>query len=234
MQWAAPGRLRRANRGQQQGRDEIRHGVHRRDDNGGGELRDPAAHTEGSDLGDGRAGRQAAIGRHQLLAAHQGWEVGTVGHIEEDGQEAMKKGDQVQLLDTQSADKPGAWDGAEQGGPEQIGGDEHRAPAQAIYPRPDDEPAEQRRQHGGGGQQRQLERRGRQGQDRRELEGTQQRAGDGDGLGGPQLEKVAVPPQTARPGGRAWWMKRHCRRYLSHDCTLAVHPAPQDRGYNRG
>ena len=65
----------------------------------------------------------------------------------------MEESDQVQLLDTQSADKPGAWDGAEQRGPEQIGGDEHRPPAQAVYPRPDGEPAEQRRQHAGGGQQ---------------------------------------------------------------------------------
>ena len=53
----------------------------------------------------------------------------------------MEESDQVQLLDTQSAGKPGAWDGAEQCGPEQIGGDEHRAPAQTVYPRPYKEPA---------------------------------------------------------------------------------------------
>jgi len=96
----------------------------------------------------------------------------------------------------------GKRDQAQRHRPPDVHDDHHRAAAQTVHPDPGEKPDDQPRPVLRGIQQRHLDRRGMERQDRDECqcEAADAAAKERDCLPGPQLQEVGVPPQPGETG----------------------------------
>lgn len=121
------------------------------------------------------------------------------GDLEEKGQNADEEGDEQQQLQVEDAGDGGEWDGQQEGGTAEIGGDEDGSAAMAVDPDADEETEEEGGDTTGRAEKPHLERGRVQGDDSDEREGEEGDLGaeQGDTVADPEHAEAASAPETA-------------------------------------
>ena len=181
-------------------------------------LTSPPAQRRAREVRSRAADLELRVALHELLPVDQRGEVRLIRDVEEDREAAREEADDVELPQRDRVERVRDRDAEKQQAARHIGGDQNRAPRQAVDPDTCRKRQEEERRELDRPERRHLERARVEDQDRdeRDRQLRDDRAELADRLAGPQLQEVAVAPEAA------------ARKEATHRAAPSARTRPRD------
>ena len=149
---------------EEEGRPEKGESIEGDGDGRGQKLYEQTSQGGASHFGKGAGDAQLAVGLHNLVAAHKGGQVGAVGHVEEESEDAHDRRHYVEMPYAEDVEQSGNGHESEGQSAGKIGHYQDRATLEAVNPHSGEEAEGEHRYCTSGSKVAHLRRAGRHGQ----------------------------------------------------------------------